>query len=464
MGLNTATSQTSTTSAASRAGRFPAVTLVSVYVVLLVGIPSKLIVRQIGAAGTPATLWGLFLLLWWVCATVGGLNPRGRSPVRVAVGVLGVGVLLSYAVAMTRGWYAPADVRQSTDDVYDLVPATVQQVRTAMILAADRGLLAFGAWLGVALITTDGVRNWRDLSRLITVLTTIGGIVGGIGALQYFVGIDISSWFRIPGLAVQYDFGSVGQRSVVRRVYATANHPIEFGVVMGGLLPLALHRTVFSSRSLGAWLCTASIAFGVAISISRSAIVVAGVGLAVLFIGWPPAWRRRFLAALPMTAIAIRLVAPGVVGTIRSLFTNLGNDPSVSGRTDDYEVIMRTYSESPIFGRGLFTFVPRYYRILDNQFLMILVELGGIGFVSFMALGAASFFSALRARRAAEARCERHMALALSASIAGVIVSYATFDAWGFPMAGGLTFVLFGMCGAAWNVSRSGASRMASSG
>ncbi len=94
--------------------RLPAAGIVAVYYVLLLGLPSKLIIAQIGAAGTPANLWGLFALLWWTCATVGGHNPaRTLSPMRLASAGLTVAVLLSYVAAMTRGWY----VRQTFDSV-----------------------------------------------------------------------------------------------------------------------------------------------------------------------------------------------------------------------------------------------------------------------------------------------------------------------------------------------------------
>ena len=116
--------------------------------------------------------------------------------------------------------------------------------------------------------------------------------------------------------------------------------------------------------------------------------------------------------------------------------------------------MFQLYSSHPWLGRGLFTFVPRYYRILDNQAIMWLLELGAIGtavVVTFIAVG---FFSARGARLRALDERSRLLALALSAGVAGVILSYVTFDAWGFPMAAGLTFLLLGMSGAAWTIAR----------
>ena len=156
----------------------------------------------------------------------------------------------------------------------------------------------------------------------------------------------------------------------------------------------------------------------------------------MMYVSWPPAWRRKTKLAFPASILGIRLIAPGVVGTIRSLFTNLGNDNSVSGRTEDYAIVLRVFGDNPVFGRGLTTFVPRYYRILDNQILMFLLELGVVGTVIFLGLAAVAFSCARGARLRSQVPERRHLAMTMSASIAGLLVSYATFDAVQLPDGG----------------------------
>src|SRR4051794_7158775 len=109
----------------SRSLRLPAVAFLVVYCALLLLVPSQLIIKPLGAPGTPANLWGLAGLVWWLGVGLGGVNPRGRSPIRVAGGVLAIAVLVSYASAMLHGWSGPPDIHQITDDVYDLVPPTI---------------------------------------------------------------------------------------------------------------------------------------------------------------------------------------------------------------------------------------------------------------------------------------------------------------------------------------------------
>jgi O-antigen ligase len=436
--------------------RVPASTVVNVYIVLLLAIPSSLVVRPIGAAGSPATLWGFFALLWWICATISGLKPRGwRSPVCVALTVLTVSVMLSYLSGMTRGWYAPADLKQVTDQVYDALPPGLAQIRSAMLNAADRGLIAFGAWMGIALVISDGVRSRDDLGKILRCLTTVAGVLAALGVLQYYTGTNIARFVRLPGLSANQAIGAVQERSVLRRINVTATHPIEFGVVMASIFPLALHRAIFrvngSRRDL---LPAVAIGIAIPLSISRSAVLVFLAGMLVMLIGWPAPRRRQLLKLAPFLIVGIRVAFPGVVGTIFSLFKNAGSDPSITGRTDDYTLTTRVIEENPLFGRGLFTFVPRYYRILDNQFLMILLELGAVGLVAVIGLALSAFFCALGARRRSEDAWLAHFGLALAAAICGLVLSLATFDAWGFAMAAGLMFILVGLASAAWAIAR----------
>ena len=442
----------------ARGAALPAVIFVIGYAGLRLCIPSQLVFRPLGSAGAPASLWGIGALIWWVVATVRGSNPvRGLTGIRLGFGALTLAVLTAYAAGNLTGWYAPPSIRQATDEFWTLLPATVFEITDTMISAADRGLMSFAGWLGILMITADGLRSRTDLERLTKWLIRFGAFVAMLGIVQYFSGIDIAGLFRIPGLSANSEFGEVVSRSVVNRVSSTATHPIELGVAMAALLPLALHHSLHArgdGRSLRAWVPTVLIGAVVPMSVSRSAILVAAVAVLVLFLGWPRGWRVRALIVLPFVAVVMRLLAPGLLGTIRSLFANLDADPSVSGRTDDYAVVLHLYAENPIFGRGLFTFVPRYYRILDNQLLMILIELGLVGLIVTVVAVGTAFFGALGARRRTRDPLLRHLSLAIAASICGLVVSYVTFDAWGFPITAGLSFLLFGMAGCAANIVR----------
>ena len=424
-----------------------------VYIALLLLIPSQLVIAALGAAGPPAAVWGIAGLVWWLVVRVGGLVRREYSPVRFALFVFVLSVLASYAVAMSHGWYAAADARGATDMVYDLVPPTADELRTKMISAADRGLLSMTSWVGVVVVAVDGLRSSSDLSRVVTWLVRIAMVIAALGIVQFFTGWDVAAAIHIPGLSANSEIDGVIGRSVLRRATATAIHPIEFGVVLGGVFPLSLQRAIERHGRVLAWLPPILIGAAAMMSVSRSAVLVVGLSLTVLFFSWPRPWRVRALVVFPAAIFALRALVPGLLGTLLALWTNLFADPSTKGRTSDYGVVFRTVGEHPVFGRGLFTFIPRYYRTLDNQILDLLLELGVVGLVSTLAVFGVGYFCARGAHLRGPTPGTGHLAAALSAAILGMTLSFATFDAFTFPMAAGTSFLMVGLGGAAWQIS-----------
>lgn len=145
---------------------------------------------------------------------------------------------------------------------------------------------------------------------------------------------------------------------------------------------------------------------------------------------------------------------PRASGTITGLFQNVEGDPSVEGRTQDYPHVVRLFLENPVFGKGQYTWATYYYRTLDNQALVTLLELGAFGFLAFVGLILTGALSGIGCRLMARGQRQRHLGLCLGASVLGISLSFVTFDALGFSQTAGMTFLLIGMTGAAWRLSR----------
>jgi hypothetical protein len=110
------------------------------------------------------------------------------------------------------------------------------------------------------------------------------------------------------------------------------------------------------------------------------------------------------------------------------------------------------FHESPWIGRGLSTFIPSIYRTLDNQYLGTLIESGLLGLIALLALlvGSVSIGLSIRARSSDPEVRSLSYSLAVSAAVA--VVSFFTFDAFGFPMLSGMLFLLLGCLGALWRL------------
>jgi O-antigen ligase len=411
-------------------GRWPDATgALTGYVVLLLGVPAGLVFEPLGAAGTPAQILALGLLVWW-CAVRLGL-PAGRrdpQPVRRALLFFAAAVLASYIAANTRS-----------------LPGVE-------LRAADRGLLSLCAWLGLVLVLTDGVPTRSRLDTLLRRLVIGGAIVASVGIVQFYTGFNLVKYIQIPGLTMNSSVGLVLERGDFRRPAATATHPIELGVVLAMLLPVAIHYSLYGQGSRRRrWLSTVLIAAALPLTLSRSALLGGAVVLLMLLPTWPTDRRRRSYLVLAGAVVLMYLTVPGMLGTFRNLITGFAGDSSTTSRTGSYSVAESYIAQSPVFGRGFGTFLP-VYHILDNQYLMTTIEAGIVGVVALLVLLLTGVFTARGVRRRVGDPATRDLAQSLAASAAVAVCTFATYDELSFPMSTGLTFLVLGAVGALWKL------------
>jgi polysaccharide biosynthesis protein PslJ len=255
--------------------------------------------------------------------------------------------------------------------------------------------------------------------------------------------------FRIPGLTPNTALMGLGLREGFTRPFGTALHPIEYGAVLTMLLPLAVTwaRHVVGVPLLLRWAPVMTLGVGAVLSVSRSALISAAVGLVVLAFGLGAVARRVLLVSVVAVFGFVALTVPGMMGALRELFLSVGTDNSVASRTGSYSMAFEFFRTSPILGRGYSTFLP-IYRIFDNQYLLLLVEVGLLGLGCVVAMLVVGIRCARTVRRHAADPALREHAQALAAGLAGGAVGLALYDGFSFPMATGVMFVLLGTVGA----------------
>lgn len=410
------------------------VSLLSALLVLTFLVPAQLVFVPLGGSASPATLFGLLLLWYWLVARLVpslGLD-RGRQPIRI-----GVMIWLWATVASVGAAYARAGI-DGTE-----------------LQATNRGVVVSAAAAGITLLAADGIATRARLDALVRVLVWLGAILAFIGLLQFTVGVDLAGAIRVPGLGIVNPSLTVGVREGFPRVAGTATHPIEFAGVLAALFPLALYYgSSVSRRRMLRWVPLVLMLLAIPTSLSRTA----GVAMiaAVLFL-WPTwTWRRRTEAAgLVVVGIAVvQLVYPGVLETFLALFTGAGQDVSVTTRTSDYADALPYIQSGLLFGRGVRTFDPGTYFFVDNQWLLQLIETGLVGFLAMAAMFVIAITLARGARNRSIEAGPRELGQSIAASIAALAVCAFTFDAFGFPMVTVVTFLMFGLAGAAWRLSR----------
>ena len=403
-----------------------AVAWLTVYVALLLFIPSRLVVAPLASAGAPSMLFGLGSLVLWILFRVGAARaPRmDLQPIRIALGAFVLAVGISYLSAMSRP--------MSPDE----------------LSPGDVALLAIGSWSGTLLLAHDTIFDRRRLDELVWRLTLCGGIIGVLGIFQVLTRRLWVDLIAIPGLTESRETNSFARDAFLRPA-GTATHPIEYGVVITMLLPLALH-VGFCHTHRGAivrWFPAIALAAVIPLTSSRSAYLGAAIALAICLVGWNRERRLRIIALGVAGLAAMTVLTPSLLRSILGLFTGLSNDPSITSRTDSFDLAFEFVAKHPLFGRGLGTFLPKY-RIFDNQYLLLLVTIGLVGTAAFLCLGLVAAGALMRLRYTLHDDASRDLALAMVAAIVTGFSCLVMFDAFNFPMTMGTLFLLLGLAGA----------------
>jgi O-antigen ligase len=413
-------------------GKVPAdgATVVCVYLLVLLIVPARLIISRIPMTMAPITALAFGIGVLWGCAQLTDTlrMAKGRNLVRTTLIGLLAAHLITFAVATRR--YLPEDELNLTDS----------------------GMIRIVGTIAIAVFVCDAIRSRARLDRMLKFLVGVTAVMAGIGILQFAMGFDVTQYLNLPGLRAQGGYDAIQDRAAFRRPSGTTNHPIEFGLICAAVTPLAGHF-VFQAKDRGTpvgrwWLALGLIGGGALLSVSRTAIVglaVAGIALIISLPG------KRKIVVFGMGVLAVGtagLVVPGLLNTLYGLFANIGDDPSVTSRTDDYTEAWRQVALHPWLGRGFGTYLPSKYQLLDNQYLLTLIENGWVGCLVMIAVFLGAVGAAAKVRIQARDLHTQSLAASLIAGVSVGVIGAATFDLLSFGVATGLLFVLIGACGA----------------
>jgi len=410
------------------------VDFLTVYLVVLFVIPASLVVTPLGAAGTPAGLVAVAGACCWFLDRLSNLDrPRPRLtsfPVRTVGTLFVFAVLASYVAAMSR----------------PITTTELNSIHTALIMLVG--------WIGLVVLAADGVTNADRLRLLVRRLVVGLGACAVVGIAQFVSGRTITDRLAIPGLSVNTVVQGLELRDGFSRVIGTTINPIEFGVLMAAMLPLCVHVGLHGSGSaVRRWWPTVAVAVAIPFANSRSGFLALLAALIVIFPLWPAPVRLRACIFGAAGTVGIFLLVPGMLGTISSMFSGLSNNPTTTSRTGSYDLGWEFIQRAPVFGRGFMTFLPPY-RVIDNQYLGLLIDTGLFGALSLLLLLLTGIGVALSARARTASEELRSLAAALAAGISGLMLSYAFFDALTFPTVAAITALSLGLVDALWRIVR----------
>ena len=371
------------------------------------------------------------------------------------------------AAAVMLGWVRRPNARASTSPAeaacWLLFLALTVSLATAYLrpLSAEEsaGALRVALVLFPLVVVALGIASLGDRRRSDVLLTSI--IVGAtfsalVGIVQSLAPIDYVELARLPGMVAR-EVGGMGARGGFTRVRGSATHPIEFAVIGAAVAPLALHFARFAStqrRRHAAAAATALLVLTVLLSVTRSGVLTLVVAM-LLYAVRLSGRQQLNLAVLAVGALVLaRAAIPGLLGTITGTFLGATEDDSVTSRLDDYPIVGRFFAQSPVIGRGLGTFLPDEYLLLDNQYLLAVIEGGVVLVVVLLAFFALALSSARGAGHRAANAADASRAQAVTAAIGGIAVSGFFFDLFSFAQVTVVLFLLVGIAGALWHHGR----------
>jgi polysaccharide biosynthesis protein PslJ len=406
-------------------------TLPIVYLAVLFLIPSRYTLGSF--AITASMVVGLVGLVLWTAGKVTpgtGVEPGLATVPRTVLAFLAV-MVVSYALSHAT-------------------PLTTDQLK-----GADRALAAILSLAGIALIVADTMHTRAQLYRLFAVLVSVAGIAAAIGILQYVAGIDVSASLRLPGFkpsATGFIFTRLGER----RAAGTAMHPIEFGAMCAVTIPLAIHVARFHSNAIArtvAWVSAVLLIVATPMALSRSSLVVLGVEALVLLPAWPAPQRWRIIVGAIIVLLGLNWLTPAVLSASNRLVTTNVASGSNTYRSEANHLALVQAGHHPILGQGFGTFDQTLSShtnvILDNSYMVMLVEVGAVGTAALVGLHLVPIAAAWRSRRRSQDPDRRDLLLTLAAMILGIGVVGWALNVLSYPLIAGLLFFTIGAVGAA---------------
>jgi len=206
----------------------------------------------------------------------------------------------------------------------------------------------------------------------------------------------------VPGVTPPPDMGrydSIGRLTIV----GPGGHPLAPAMMLSMALPFAVMGMISTperrNKILYA-LAAAAMIGGAAATQRKTSMIVPAVSLLVL-LAYRPRQLVRYLPLALVMAIVISVAAPGALrGVVNQLSPSQATGVlSTKDRVSDYGAILPEIVDHPLFGRGYESYDQKKYRILDNQYLSLVVNVGILGVLAYVGILATALLIAHRCAR-----------------------------------------------------------------
>ena len=360
------------------------------------------------------------MVVVWVAQKLTGTSPRTRrrrTSLERAMFVYTAIVLLSIVL--------------NVDRIFQLNELTFAEKRLSALLGY--GVLFF---IVVSTLRMEEIAAYARLLLALTCLTALGTLYEAHTGINLFY--TWSAKLLSPIATVMHAPTSIHDPTARPTVVGPTVHGLALASMLTIALPFAVLPLLESRqiRKRVAYIVVIGLILAAELATARKTAFVAPIAAFIVLI----AYNRRLLRWAPLAVIAlipvIHVAAPGAIGTLTGLLGGASGSASTQGRVSDYSAVAPDILNHLLIGSGYGTLNPnnyRWYRILDNEYLDEIFQVGFIGLLAYLAIVITALTTAHGVIKRGGARALPTLAAAAGCTAFAVVS--ATFDATGFPQA-----------------------------
>lgn len=278
----------------------------------------------------------------------------------------------------------------------------------------------------------------REVPRFAALMVFLGVVValGTIVEYRTHYNVFYTLWGKVlpvtaPNLLDQVD--SIGRLTV----YGPTLQPLELAAMLAMVLPFAILGAIDSATRRRRLLYGAAVGLLMAggVATARKTSLVVPVAVILLLAVYRPREVLGLMLKLGvLLGVLVHFLAPSAIGGVISQLEpgHINNALTTTDRTARYDAVAPDVLRHPLLGRGYESYDPQKYRILDNQYLDLLITVGLLGLVSYLAIFGAMMLAAHTTIRGPDPR-RSSLALGAFATVAAIAIASALFDVLSFP-------------------------------
>ena len=314
---------------------------------------------------------------------------------------------------------------------------------------SGKKLVLLATYIAFFVVVASVVRP-REVPRFVALMVSLGVIVAIATVVEYRMHVNVfyEVWKKI--LPVTIPEGLDGRDSIGRlNVYGPTNQPLELAAMLAMVLPFAIIGSIDAATKRRRILYTIAIGLLLAggVATSRKTSLVAPIGAVVLLMAYRPRTIARSMLGLALVlGIIVHITSPGALGSVVAQLEpgHFNKVLTTTDRTARYSAVQPDLLSHPLLGRGYESYDPHKYRILDNEFLGLLITTGLLGILAYLGIFASIMSSAHRTIRGPDTR-RASLALGALASVGVIALASALFDVLSFPHVPYLLLFVAGM-------------------